>query len=126
MTDSTTTTDTSPNTDADLISATPAAIKAMQTILSAKGKPGDGLRFSAVTGGCSGLMYDLSIENALGADDRTQEIEGITVYLDKKSLLFLRGTTIDYVTSLNGAQFEFGNPNAKSACGCGKSFEAAT
>ena len=83
-----------------------------------------GLRVGAVGGGCSGLSYKLNFEKEAAEDDKVYEEHGIRLIVDKKSLLVLNGTTLDYTDGLNGAGFVFTNPNAKSSCGCGNSFSA--
>ena len=73
-------------------------------------------------GGCSGLLYTLSIESEAGADDKIVDNNGVRVYIDKKSYLYLAGTELDFSDGLNGKGFVFQNPNAKKSCGCGNSF----
>ena len=81
------------------------------------------VRVSVKGGGCSGLMYDLSFDNVINDTDQILEQEsGIKVLVDKKSLLYLAGTTLDYSDGLNGKGFQFINPNASRTCGCGESF----
>ena len=80
------------------------------------------LRVSVKGGGCSGMMYDLSIDQELREDDVVVEFEGVRVLVDKKSKLFLHGLTLDYTSGLNGKGFVFSNPNATGTCGCGESF----
>ncbi len=73
-------------------------------------------------GGCSGLLYTLSIEKEAGANDRLVDHNGVKVFVDKKSYVFLAGTELDFSDGLNGKGFVFQNPNAKKSCGCGNSF----
>ncbi|MFN5171133.1 MAG: HesB/IscA family protein [Cyclobacteriaceae bacterium] len=73
-------------------------------------------------GGCSGLMYDLNFDDALKPNDQVFEDKGIKILVDKKSLLYLLGTTLDFSDGLNGKGFQFINPNASRTCGCGESF----
>ena len=81
------------------------------------------LRVGVKGGGCSGLLYVLEIkENAPSSDDRVIDENGIKIFIDKKSYVFLAGTILEYGDGLNGRGFEFNNPNAKSTCGCGTSF----
>ncbi|NCN41216.1 iron-sulfur cluster assembly accessory protein [bacterium] len=82
------------------------------------------LRVSVVGGGCSGLSYKLSFEEAPGEKDRVEEFFGIKMLADPKSLLFLKGTELDFTDGLDGQGFVFQNPNAKQSCGCGSSFSA--
>ncbi|GBD10368.1 Iron-binding protein IscA [bacterium HR23] len=81
-----------------------------------------GLRVAVKGGGCSGLMYTLSLEKEPRPDDKVIEQHGIRLFVDKKSYVFLAGTTLDFTDGLNGKGFVFHNPNAKSVCGCGNSF----
>ena len=81
------------------------------------------IRVSVKGGGCSGLMYDLSFDNTINDTDQVLEQEsGIKVLVDKKSLLYLAGTVLDFSDGLNGKGFQFVNPNASRTCGCGESF----
>jgi iron-sulfur cluster assembly protein len=77
-----------------------------------------------VGGGCSGLSYQLEIEKGPAPSDKVFESNGVSVYLDPKSALFVGGTEIDWQESMMGAAFSFRNPNAKGTCGCGTSFTA--
>ena len=80
------------------------------------------LRVGVKGGGCSVLTYDPSVDSEVRDDDKIIEQYGVTILIDKKSYLFLAGTTLDYSGGLNGKGFEFYNPNAKTTCGCGTSF----
>lgn len=83
------------------------------------------VRVSVEGGGCSGFMYGLGFIDVLDVDpsnDIVEEYNGLKLVVDKKSLLFLDGTTIDWVEDLSQRGFKFNNPNAKKSCGCGKSF----
>lgn len=82
------------------------------------------LRLSVVGGGCSGLSYKMDFEEAPKENDVTFEYQGVKVVVDPRSLLFLKGMTLDFSDGLNGQGFVFNNPNAKSSCGCGSSFSA--
>jgi iron-sulfur cluster assembly protein len=82
------------------------------------------LRMGVKGGGCSGLSYSLEFDTELSPHDKQFEIDGITVVIDKKSYLYLNGTTLDYVTQGLTGGFTFVNPQAKSSCGCGTSFSA--
>jgi iron-sulfur cluster assembly protein len=81
-----------------------------------------GLRVAVKGGGCSGLLYTLSLEREPRPDDKVIEQHGVRLFVDKKSYVFLAGTTLDFTDGLNGKGFVFHNPNAKSVCGCGNSF----
>jgi iron-sulfur cluster assembly protein len=80
-----------------------------------------GLRVRVVGGGCSGLSYQMSFDEAK-PEDQVFEHNGLRVLVDKKSLLFLNGSQLDYAEGLTGAGFRFQNPNVKGSCGCGESF----
>jgi len=80
------------------------------------------IRVSVKGGGCSGLMYDLGFDNQVNAADQVFEDKGIKILVDKKSLLYLLGTILDFTDGLNGKGFQFINPNATRTCGCGESF----
>ena len=80
------------------------------------------IRVGVEGGGCSGLMYQLKFDNQINEDDKEFEDNGVKVVMDKKSVLYLVGTTLDYSGGLNGKGFIFSNPNAERTCGCGESF----
>lgn len=80
------------------------------------------IRVGVKSGGCSGLSYELKFDNVLTENDKVIEDNGTKVVVDKKSILFLAGTTLDYQGGLNGKGFVFINPNASRTCGCGESF----
>ena len=82
----------------------------------------DFVRVGVKSGGCSGLSYDLKFDNNLKEDDKLFEDNEIKIVVDKKSLLYLAGTTLEYSGGLNGKGFVFVNPNANRTCGCGESF----
>ena len=84
--------------------------------------PDYNIRVSVKGGGCSGLMYDLNFDNHLDTADQVFEDKGIKILVDKKSLLYLAGTVLDFSDGLNGKGFHFANPNASRTCGCGESF----
>ena len=82
----------------------------------------DYVRVGVKSGGCSGLSYELKFDNALGENDKVFEDNDIKIAVDKKSFLYLAGTTLEYSGGLNGKGFVFNNPNANRTCGCGESF----
>ena len=82
------------------------------------------LRMGVKGGGCSGMSYSLEFDTELTPHDREFQIDGIKVVCDKKSYIYLTGTTLDYVQQGLTGGFTFVNPNAKSSCGCGTSFSA--
>ena len=82
----------------------------------------DFVRVGVKSGGCSGLSYDLTFDRSQTDEDRLFEDNKVKILVDKKSLLYLLGTTLDYSGGLNGKGFVFNNPNAERTCGCGESF----
>ena len=82
----------------------------------------DFVRVGVKSGGCSGLSYELKFDNKQQENDKVFENNDIKIIVDKKSFLYLVGTTLDYSGGLNGAGFVFNNPNANRTCGCGESF----
>jgi iron-sulfur cluster assembly accessory protein len=107
------------------ITLTPrAAEKVRQLLAQPDQQEATGLRVKVVGGGCSGMSYQLVLDRAAAEKDKVFESEGIRIYVDPKSNLFVSGTEIDYQESMMGSGFEFRNPNAKGSCGCGSSFTA--
>lgn len=107
-----------------VITLTPAAVKAVKGIIEKKNLGNVALRVGVQGGGCSGLSYQLNFDTEAQADDRSFDIEGLRVLVDEKSALYLAGTTLDFSNELVGGGFKFLNPNAKRSCGCGESFSA--
>jgi iron-sulfur cluster assembly protein len=91
-------------------------------LMSEDNKVGYFIRVGVKGGGCSGLMYNLDFDNTITEEDKELESNGIKVVVDKKSFLYLVGTTLDFSGGLNGKGFIFINPNANRTCGCGESF----
>jgi len=106
-----------------MISVTDKAKERIIQLKQNEGKSEDFvIRVSVKGGGCSGLMYDLSFDNQVQEKDEVFEDKGIKILVDKKSILYLFGTTLDFSDGLNGKGFQFINPNASRTCGCGESF----
>ena len=82
----------------------------------------DYVRVGVKSGGCSGLSYELNFDNEVGEGDKVFEDNAVRIIVDKKSFLYLVGTTLEYSGGLNGKGFVFNNPNAQRTCGCGESF----
>ncbi len=82
----------------------------------------DFVRVGVKSGGCSGLSYDLKFDTSEAEGDKVFEDNGVKIIVDKKSFLYLIGTTLEYSGGLNGTGFVFNNPNANRTCGCGESF----
>jgi len=106
------------------ISITEKAASKVKHFASQENQGDPGIRVAVKGGGCSGLMYDLSIINDPREDDKIIEEHGVKIFVDKKSYVFLAGTVLDFSDGLNGKGFTFLNPQAKSTCGCGVSFSA--
>ena len=108
-----------------MIEITDTAARKIRTLMAKQGVSDGGLRVGVIGGGCSGLSYTFAWERLSRTGDEVFEgPDGAKLYVDKKSLLYLNGTVLDYDTSLLGQGFVFNNPNAKSSCGCGSSFGA--
>lgn len=107
-----------------MITVTDRAVQAIRDCILAENKTVDSayLRVAVKGGGCSGLMYNLSIDDAASDTDLVIQNGDVRIAVDKKSKLFLHGLTLDYTVGLNGKGFVFSNPNAKATCGCGESF----
>lgn len=82
----------------------------------------DYVRVGVKSGGCSGLSYELNFDAQQQEDDKMFEDNQVRIVVDKKSFLYLVGTTLEYSGGLNGKGFVFNNPNAQRTCGCGESF----
>ena len=80
------------------------------------------VRVGVESGGCSGLVYKLDFDDGMSNEDELVEHNDIKLVINKKSILFLAGTTLEYSSGLNGKGFVFNNPNANRTCGCGESF----
>ena len=104
------------------VSLTPNAIAKVKEIMAQQNPVPAGLRVGVVGGGCSGFSYSMSFENGAGMMDKVFDMDGLKVYVDATSLMYLNNCNVDYVETLEGAGFKFENPNVKSTCGCGSSF----
>jgi iron-sulfur cluster assembly protein len=107
-----------------MIQITPRAIEKVKEILSGQQPQPAGLRIAVVGGGCSGFNYSMAFESSPNVLDKTYSFDGLKVFVDQASLLYLEGASVDYVETLEGAGFKFDNPNVRSTCGCGSSFSA--
>ena len=108
-----------------MIEVTKEASARIRSLLEEDGKlSSHGLRMKVVGGGCSGLQYQLGFDEARGDSDEIIEAGGVRVFVDEKSALYLSGSVLDYVDTLQESGFKIQNPNAKSSCGCGQSFGA--
>jgi iron-sulfur cluster assembly accessory protein len=104
------------------VTLTEKAIAKVREIMAQQNPVPAGLRLGVVGGGCSGFSYSMSFENSAGMMDKTMNFDGLKVFVDATSVMYLQGCVVDYVETLEGAGFKFENPNVKSTCGCGSSF----
>jgi iron-sulfur cluster assembly protein len=108
-----------------MIQITETAARKIRALMAKQGIDEGGLRVGIKGGGCSGLSYTFAWEReARFGDEVVEGPEGAKIFIDKKSYLYLNGTTLDYDTALLSKGFVFNNPNAKQTCGCGSSFGA--
>ncbi len=106
----------------NLISLTPKAVEMVKDAMARENLQGYGIRVGVVGGGCSGFQYSMDFENQPRDGDIAFEQDGVKLFVDPMSSMYLTGVTIDYVVGLQGAGFKFNNPNARNTCGCGQSF----
>ncbi len=108
-----------------MIEVTSGAATRIRVVLEEEGKAEThGLRMKVVGGGCSGLQYQLSFDDVVRDIDTEIEAHGIRIIVDEKSALYLVGTRLDFVDTLEESGFKIENPNASNTCGCGQSFAA--
>ncbi len=108
-----------------LIELTEVAAERIRDLLDKDGKTQThGLRMKVIGGGCSGLRYELAFDDEVTERDNEIMRKGVKVIVDEKSALYLVGTILDFVDTLNESGFKIVNPNAKNTCGCGESFTA--
>lgn len=107
-----------------MIKVAASAKEKVRTLMSEEGFDADTdfVRVGVKSGGCSGLSYELKFDNQLSETDKLFEDNDVRIAVDKKSFLYLVGTTLEYSGGLNGKGFVFNNPNAQRTCGCGESF----
>jgi len=98
------------------------AAEKVDQMLKQQGTPGYGLRVAVMGGGCSGFQYKLEFEEAPNEMDQVIESNGVKVFVDAKSSLYLNGVVLRYDDGLMGSGFQVENPNARTTCGCGESF----
>lgn len=96
----------------------------IKDLLAGEEKPGQGLRIYVAGGGCQGFQYGMAFEEQANSDDTVIEAHGVRVFVDAQSAPLLSGAEVDYIDSLEGSGFSIKNPQAKSSCGCGQSFNA--
>jgi iron-sulfur cluster assembly protein len=103
------------------ISMTPAAVQHVSRYLEKRGS-GFGIRVGVRTSGCSGMAYVLEFVDDKEPEDHVYDMDGVNVVIDPKSLVYLDGTELDFVKEGLNEGFKFNNPNVRSECGCGESF----
>ena len=105
-----------------MIQLSESAQKAVKKLAAEQGKANAFLRVGVKGGGCSGMTYEVQLDDKEDAADRVFEAGGVKILCDSKSLIYLDGMTVDFSTELVGGGFRFVNPNASGTCGCGTSF----
>lgn len=105
------------------ILVTDKALAIVRNLLEEKNVPNYGLRVFVAGGGCSGMQYGMALEEEARPYDHVIEYDGVKVFVDPTSMMYLTGATVDYEDSLMGGGFKIENPNAVSSCGCGSSFK---
>src|ERR1051326_9563701 len=106
-----------------MVQLTEKAIGKVREILDSQDPKPAGLRIAGVGGGCSGFSYSMAFENQPNILDKTYDYQGLKVFVDQASLLYLDGAEVDFVETLEGSGFKFNKPQVKSPCGCGSSFQ---
>jgi len=109
--------------DERLVKLTSSAAQKVSTLLTKQGRPNGVLRVAVIGGGCSGLQYKMDLQDAPANRDILVESGGVRVVVDPKSALYVTGSELDYLESLDGG-FKVKNPNAATSCSCGESFSA--
>ncbi len=111
-----------PVVEEQILSVTPAALSKIRELLEQRQIPNHALRVFVTGGGCSGLSYGMAFEENIQEYDTLVEVEGVKLVVDATSILYIKGSVIDFVDSLMGGGFSIDNPQAVSTCGCGHSF----
>jgi len=109
--------------DERLIKLTDSAARKVASLLARQGRPSGVLRVAVVGGGCSGLQYKMDLQDGPANRDIVVETAGVRVVVDPKSALYVTGSELDYLETLDGG-FKVKNPNAATSCSCGESFSA--
>lgn len=114
-----------PQTQTPDIHVTPKAVRKIREAFAKQGVTGaGGLRLGVLGGGCSGLSYQFRFDTKARPTDHQFDFDGVKIYIDPKSMVYLSGMTLDYKESLMESGFAFDNPHAAKSCGCGTSFSA--
>ena len=112
-------------TNVETINLTDGAVNTIKSLLVQKEVPNHGLRVFVSGGGCSGLQYGMALEAEARPYDHVFEKDGVKVFVDPTSMMYLNNATIDYEDSIMGGGFKIDNPNAVASCGCGTYFKTA-
>ena len=104
-----------------IITLTEKAASKVKALLEKESKQNYGLRVGVTAGGCSSYMYDIDLEKAPNENDTVIEEKGIKIFMNPESITFMKGSTVDYIDSLQNSGFKINNPNVKTTCGCGHS-----
>ena len=104
-----------------IVSLTDKAASKVKILLEKENKQGYGLRVGVTAGGCSSYMYDIGLEKSPKENDMVIEDKGVRIFINPESIAFMKGSTVDYIESLQNAGFKINNPNVKTSCGCGHS-----
>ena len=105
-----------------MVTVSDQAAAKIKDLLQSEANPERGLRMAVMGGGCSGFRYKLEFADAPGGMDQVIEDNGVRVFVDPKSSLYLTGVVLNFEDGLMGSGFQVSNPNARSTCGCGESF----
>jgi iron-sulfur cluster assembly protein len=107
-----------------MITLTQTATDKVKEVIAEQTEPFTGVRLAVIGGGCSGFQYTMNLERDSREGDEVLEVDDFKVFMDEQSRIYLDGTQVDFVETIQGAGFKFNNPNVKSTCGCGESFQA--
>lgn len=107
-----------------MVNVSDSAAGKIKELLAEEQKTDSGLRVFVQGGGCSGFQYGLMIEDAPSATDQSIEANGVKLFIDPISARYLEGAEVDFIDSVTGGGFTIRNPNVRTTCGCGSSFNA--
>jgi iron-sulfur cluster assembly accessory protein len=104
------------------IALTAKAVEMVKDAMQREGLQDYGIRIGVMGGGCAGFQYSMDFDKDAREGDLSFDQDGVKLFIDPMSSMYLQGVTVDYVVGLQGAGFKFNNPNARTTCGCGSSF----
>ena len=104
-----------------IVNLTEKAANKVKLLIEKENKQDYGLRVGVIAGGCSSYMYDIGLEKSPKENDIVIEEKGVKIFINPESVAFMKGSTVDYIDTLQNAGFKINNPNVKSTCGCGHS-----